>query len=317
MLRSFTRAYEWVEGCIPDAVWIDLVNPSDEEKLTAEKLFGIKIPTPAKVQEIEVSSRLYEENDSLFMTATVPIVDGHFHVRLEFITFILSHSSLLTLRDKDFSLRDAAHQRVRKIGDTVPVEAQLFLLSLGVIVDDIADLLERLLDEIDILSKEIFHRHDSSLNIPQGVVSHSMTRIGVCGESVLFLRESLVGLGRLVGFVSKERAAMIGTWGQNELATIEKDILALTDHVAFASNRISFLLNAILGFVNIRQNDIIKILSVVSVILLPPTLFASLWGMNFSVMPELSWSFGYPVALAIIITSGIVPYLYCKKNKWL
>lgn len=317
MLKSFTQAHGWVEGIDVEAVWTDLVNPLPEETVVIEKMFSVKIPTKAKVQEIETSSRLYEEGGCWFLTTILPVVDLRSTLRLESVTFILSRERLYTLRYEDFPLRDSVLQRYRKVDSADPLSSQFFLLSLGVIIDEIADLLERLLDEIDRLSRDIFHRPDPAQKLPKAIVTYSMTRIGVCGESVLLLRETLVGIGRLVGFISKESDSTFGPWGKSELKTIEKDISALTDHVSFASNRITFLLNAVLGFVNIRQNDIIKILSVVSVVFLPPTLLASAWGMNFRFMPELGWPIGYPLALLLIIISGALPYLYCKKHQWL
>ncbi len=317
MLKSFTEARGWIEGIDAEAIWMDLVNPIPEEKIVIEKIFGIKVPTKAKVQEIETSSRLYQENGCLYLTAPLPITDVRSNIRLDSVTFVLGHERLLTLRYEEFPLRASVLVRFHKLESADPPAFQLFLHALGAVVDDIADLLERLLEEIDILSRDIFYRHDPSQKLPKTIISHSMTRIGVCGENVLLLRESLVGFGRLVGYISRESDSTFGAWGKSELKTLEKDISALTDHVAFASNRISFLLNAVLGFVNIRQNDIIKILSVVSVVLLPPTVFASLWGMNFTLMPELKWPLGYPLALVIIVISAILPYLYCKKRQWL
>jgi magnesium transporter len=318
MIRSLTRQNLWVEGVVipQDAVWIDLISPTRDEELAAEEFLNVDIPTPEELHGIEASSRLYEEGNAFFMTTNIPVDEGFFRIHLIPTTFVLAKQAFVTLRYEEVRLLDTYMQKLPK--QPAGIEpARLFFNVLQIVIDSVADLVEQAISDVEHVSISIFPRGDTRHILSSSEILKLLLRIGVCGEGVSLLRESLGGLHRLSGFLFKVAERPEFSIYTNELKVCEKDISTLVDSSSFISNRIAFLLNATLGLVNLQQNDIIKIFSVVSVILLPPTLFASLWGMNFRYMPELSSPFGYPIALVIIVLSSLLPYLYCKKRRWL
>jgi magnesium transporter len=144
-----------------------------------------------------------------------------------------------------------------------------------------------------------------------------LSRLGRAGDLASKVRESLVSLGRLLAFAIQGTQARGRKTGSARLKTIGRDVASLSDYAAFLNNKVGFLLDATLGMINIEQNAIIKIFSVAAVVFLPPTLIASIYGMNFAHMPELGWPLGYPLALALMVVSAILPYLYFKRRGWL
>jgi magnesium transporter len=186
---------------------------------------------------------------------------------------------------------------------------------LDALIDRVADVLERIGLEVDGISHEIFE-HSSKPS--GGDFQDILRRLGLRGDLTSKVRESLVGIGRLLMFFAQ--ASTISKTAKelrNRLRTMSRDVRSLTDHASFLSSKINFLLDATLGMINIEQNAIIKIFSVVAVVFLPPTLIASLYGMNFAYMPELQWPFGYPMALALMVGSALAPLLYFKRRGWL
>ena len=181
---------------------------------------------------------------------------------------------------------------------------------LDAIIDRVADVLERVQHDMNQVSRTIFSRQKidyeevlRTIGLAEGLTSRS--------------RESLVSIGRVLSFLSRPSEVKPNKALARSLKTLSRDVLALSDHSNFLANNITFLLNAMLGMSNIEQTDIIKIFSVMSVLFLPPTLIASVYGMNFQFMPELGWPFGYPLSLAMMVLSGLLPYLYFKRRGWL
>jgi magnesium transporter len=185
------------------------------------------------------------------------------------------------------------------------------------IVDRMADIIERIQAEVDLLSRSIFEMKGGRAS-RQRRFDVLLKSIGQEGELTSRARESTHSMGRLLTFLThaanerKEDKLL-----KARVRTAARDVQSLTDHVSFLANKIVFMLDATLGMVNIQQNDIIKIFSVVAVVFLPPTLIASIYGMNFDFMPELHWLFGYPFALGLMVLSGVLPYLYFKHRGWL
>ena len=188
---------------------------------------------------------------------------------------------------------------------------------LDAVIDRCADILERAGSEIDQVSHEIFEpeseRHGHAKRYSQILIA-----IGRKGDLTSKVRESLVSIGRVVTFMS---AVMEGIkWSKDmreQLKTMQRDVSSLTDHSSYLSNKITFVLDAMLGVVNLEQNNIIKLFSVMAVVLMPPTLIASIYGMNFKMMPELEWVHGYPMALVMMLAAAVVPYLLFRWKKWL
>jgi magnesium transporter len=298
-------------------VWVDLVNPTGAEDKAVERLAGIAVPTREDMQEIEISSRLYIENGARYMTATLMCQSDTDMPRTTAVTFILTGHRLVTVRydtPKPFPLVENKLARACAAGIT----GEMVLMELlDAVIDRCADILERIGADVDTVSHDIFEpeseRHGQAKRYSQILIA-----IGRKGDLTSKVRESLVSIGRLVTFLS---AAVEGVkWSKDmreQLKTMQRDVASLTDHASYLAGKITFVLDAMLGVVNLEQNNIIKLFSVMAVVLMPPTLIASIYGMNFKIMPELEWTHGYPFALVLMVIAAIVPYYIFKLKKWL
>ena len=310
------RAEVAPEAPVPaEAVWIDLVSPTRDEERQVEAVVGVEVPTREEMQEIEVSSRLYEESGALYMTATVLCKAQSERPETTAVSFILAGDRLVTVRyaePQPFALFSARCQRAP--GAHTRGDAVLAGL-LDALIDRIADILEHIGLEVDDISHEVF---EHSATPGRGDFQDILRRLGRRGDLTSKVRESLVGVGRVLMFLTQARTAQqIAKNLRDRLRTMSRDVRSLTDHASFLSSKINFLLDATLGMINIEQNAIIKIFSVVAVVFLPPTLIASIYGMNFAHMAELDWTFGYPLALLLMLASALTPYLYFKRRGWL
>jgi magnesium transporter len=295
-------------------VWLDLYQPSEAEEDAVERALGIEVPTREEMKEIEASSRLYREDDALFMTATLVTNADSETPESSALTFILAGDRLVTVRYADpLPFRAFATYALRHpgaCGDGYAVFGGL----LEAIIDRIADVLEADGADLDRLSREVFSRSAAQTSRDFQKI---LSRLGRAGDLASKVRESLVSLGRLLAFAIQGTQARGRKTGSARLKTIGRDVASLSDYAAFLNNKVGFLLDATLGMINIEQNAIIKIFSVAAVVFLPPTLIASIYGMNFAHMPELGWPLGYPLALALMVVSAILPYLYFKRRGWL
>ena len=300
-----------------NAVWIDLVNPTAAEDRAVERFAGLAIPTREDMQEIEISSRLYVESGARYMTATLMCQSDTDAPRTTAVTFILTGHRLVTVRyDQPRPFALVEHKLARSCTPSITGEMVLMEL-LDAVIDRCADILERVGSDIDQVSHVIFEpeseRHGHAKQYSQILIA-----IGRKGDLTSKVRESLVSIGRLVTFLS---AIIEGVkWSKDmreQLKTMQRDVGSLTDHASYLSNKITFVLDAMLGVVNLEQNNIIKLFSVMAVVLMPPTLIASIYGMNFKIMPELEWQHGYPFALVLMLIAAIVPYWIFKWKKWL
>jgi magnesium transporter len=309
-------------GALPaGAVWIDLLDPSAAERDTVERAVGVSLPTREEMQEIEPSSRLYSENGVLFLTATAlvradePDPDG------DPITFVLTKDRLVTIHYTELWPVRACAERLQRGGVTGADDILIALLD--TFIDRIADLLERASSTLDEVSKRIFAapgRRVGRQRADRPDLQVALRRLGHEEDIISTARESLLSLNRAVRFASPvlmDRAKAEGRDIRGALRDLRADIASLAEHATFESGKISFLLSASLGMINMDQNRIIKIFSIVAVVLLPPTLVATIYGMNFAHMPELAWHFGYPMALVTMVVSAILPYLYFRHRNWL
>jgi magnesium transporter len=300
---------------LPDeAVWLDLIAPTVQEDKAVEQFLGIAVPTREEMQEIEVSSRLYVENGARYMTATLMCNSDSNAPRATPVTFILSHHRLATVRyDEPRPFAIVEHKLGRNCPLKVAGDTVLFEL-LDAVIDRAADILERIGGDVDELSRQIFESDDRAPPVYNDVLK----KLGRLGDLTSKVRESLVSIGRVLSFLANESEGL--KWGKDtrtQLQSMQRDVVSLTDHASYIGNKVTFLLDAMLGVVNLQQNAIIKIFSVAAVVLMPPTLVASIYGMNFKHMPELDWPLGYPMALVIMLLAAILPYMYFKWRKWL
>ena len=328
MLKAYIARDGGLAAAAPDtlaadirsAFWIDVVNPSaeDDKRLLAQ--LGIDIPTREEMREIEPSSRLYEQGGGLYMTALVTWnVDNE--PENTPVAFVVTQQHLVTVRFADpqpfrsFELSTTRQPRLVSASDVG------FASLMEVIVDRAADLLERCGAELDAVSADIFHAKQNLAATGRREQPRDLEaivqRIGRQYSLASKVRESLVSLGRTVAFFHRAASGWMQPETENRLKTVERDLRALAEHDTYLSQKTNFLLDATLGLINNDQNRIIKIFSVVSVVFLPPTLVASIYGMNFDTMPELHWHLGYPWALAAMFLSAVLPYWYFKRRGWL
>jgi len=311
-----------------NAVWIDLADPMPFEMAAVEAATALKLPTRESLVEIEASSRSYQEGGASFMTATTVVgLDSDTPASVP-LGFVLTPSQLITLRYADphsFRLMTSQCDRTA-LGDN-PLAVLLKLLDL--IVDRVADILERMSEEIDKTSRLVFGQDTpASRRITSDDLRTILRRIGDTQFVVNKVHDSLHTLQRIVGFLNlpaevepaeplEQRRAKVDKRSREELKSLARDIASLLENATYLSANIGFLLEASVGRISIEQNAIIKIFSVAAVVFLPPTLVASIYGMNFVHMPELEWLLGYPIALVMMVLSAILPYLWFKKKGWL
>lgn len=305
-----------------EAVWIDLLRPTEEEEKTLEAALGFDIPTRAEMEEIEVSSRLYVYEGATYMTALVPSGTDKGQPVVSPVTFALEGARLLTIRYEDPRVFSAFAARAQKASLGCASADAVLISLLEAIIDRLADILEHAASDADRISVEIFIKPGANLSRPRDF-QRVLIELGRAGDLVSKIRDSLGTFERLIGFliltidqrlsVDKKAARDL----KARLKTASRDVGSLTDHVSFVSQKITFLLDATLGLINIEQNQIIKIFSIAAVSFMPPTLIASIYGMNFEFMPELSSPYGYPVAIGAMLLSAVLPLLYFKKRGWL
>jgi magnesium transporter len=298
------------------AIWFDLLSPTEAERAIVETATGLSVPTLAQVSEIESSSRLNAVGDALYLstpavarsTAEVPEVSP--------IGVVLSPRHLVSIRFAELTAFGTAGQRL----PSRTCSAEAFVLLFEAIVDRLADVLEHVGARLDDLSKDVFRpeAHVQTRRRTADVALRDTLRmVGRIGDHVSKIREVLLGVGRIVPYVSE----MAHRWLPKELAprlkTLRQDIASLRDYDGHLDSKVQFLLDATLGFINIQQNNIFKILTVVSVVGIPPTLMAGIYGMNFKNMPELTWSWGYEFGWAVIIVSALIPLLWFRWRRWI
>lgn len=300
------------------ALWIDLLEPSADEERAVEAFLAIDVPTREEMREIESSNRMYEEDGAVYLTTTlVTRLDSDLPQNTQ-VTFILKNGRLVTNRYTDplpFKRFAAyAERHAASCGTNTSVLAGL----IESIVNRIADVIERVGSDLDSISAEVFARRGSPRHrLKQRNYRAVLESVGQSGELIAKTRESLVSLGRLLAFVQQSGAVALGNEVRSRMRTLSRDIIAMSDHASFLGNNVSFILDATLGMVNIDQNNILKIFSVVTVFLLPPSVIGAIYGMNFEYIPWSHESWGFGAALGLMVASALVPYLLFKRRGWL
>jgi magnesium transporter len=301
-----------------DIFWIDLVSPSVEEDKIVETFLGISIPTRQDMEEIELSSQFYEEDGARYMTLSV-IAQMHIDNPVKTpVTFILYQNALVTIRYEELvSLNNYVTKAGKKGGVNVAAPEAVMCDILESLINRIADSLELVGRDIETISRDIFRSKKTSPSRKNGILQSSIRKIGAEGDLLGMLRESLASFGRFVSHYNFDYGRTETKAVRSKFNTIHKDVQSLSDHANFLSGKMNFLLDATLGMINLEQNQIIKIFSVVAVVFLPPTMVATIYGMNFKTMPELEWAYGYPLSIAFMIAFAVLPLLYFKKKGWL
>lgn len=298
-----SRSLEFLKTTpIKNFLWIDLNNVDEEIENELEDYLKIYIQEEEEMIEIEMSSRYAETTDSL-------VVNFNF-LKLDFekkpVEFILKNNILITVRDEDLNSFQETVKKISANPRNYPTGYHVFVALLETRVDADADMIEEMTQKITVLSNSIsMEEADAEL----------LMEIKDLQEKTMLLRENIIEKQRAVSSMLKSE--LMPHELHSKLTIIVKDINSLLEHIKFSFDRLDYLQDTFLGFVNIEQNKIIKMFTVVSVIFMPPTLIASIYGMNFDIMPELHWDFGYIIALALMISSSGGIMFYFKKKKWL
>ena len=313
-----------VEQCPEEGVldrerilWVDMFCPTKEEEEAVERLLGVDIPTREEMEEIEPSSRLYENGGVLYMT-TVLVSNAHAdEPESHSVGFVLTPHTLITVRYSRPAPFENFSRRIERQPPNPLKGDMLYLGLLDTIIDRLADILETVNRKIDGLSHEIFRAPANARRKPP--YNEVLRQIGRQGDLTFKARDSLVSIQRMLTFfeqaIQQENSGRLALDGRIRMQL--KDVVGINDYAAFVANNINFLLDATLGMISMEQNATIKIFSVVAVVFLPPTLIASIYGMNFQHMPELAWPYGYPMAVAMMLLSAYLPFRLFKRNGWL
>ena len=297
-------------------VWVDLWNPSPEELAQACSDYQLPIPPREELEEIEFSSRLQYE-DGIF-TISVPVTPHKKHGDPvpSPLGFVMTKDLLVTIRFARLHTFEAIKQRVARRPRSAP---DVFLVILEALIDYGADRLEEMHGEAMKISGRIFHQDmGPNRNVKQTsrLLRQTMVEIGDVGERLSHTRDTLLVLQRAVPFVTEHGDGWLEAAVKARLKTAGSDVQSLNDYEIHLTDKMQFLLDAALGFTNIEQNDLFKVLTIASVVGIPPTFVASMYGMNFHNMPELSWAYGYEWGLSLIVLSTVIPVIWFKIKGW-
>ncbi len=309
---------------VPNAVWFDLINPQPEDFAYVVRETGLALPEKEDIVEIESSSRLMVDGDVLTMSMPIVARDAE-GVHGGSAAFVLAPDRLVTIRFAQNLVFDHFPSQPHEIGEDADPghSAYIFVGILEAIVDRQADALELLRTELDQFSRRVF-AHENPARVPKGKRQDNeemelrgmLSTLGQAHDRISFLRDSMLGIARIAPFASAS-AAWLPAPVTLRLKVLATDIASLNEFSVHLSDKVQFLLDATLGFINIAQSTLMKVFTVVAVIGIPPTLFAGIYGMNFQNMPELHWTYGYAYGWTVIILSAVIPWLWFKKKGWM
>jgi len=315
--RSGARVFETVVAgpagwALPaDAIWVDLFEPTVDEDKAVEAALKLSIPTREEMAELEASSRLYRENGATYLTADI-IHNGDSDIpTVDPVTFVLTSGPLVTIRyfdPKPFSLLVEKLEREPALCTT---GADLFVNLMEAIIDRASDILSMNAAKVDGVANHVFAGRKTV------GFDHLINKLGRSHITNARIEQSLAGLARIFAYVSSDERIDHVPDARDHLRSLSGDAASLISHNQAVAAGINFQLSAALGLINIEQSSIIKLFSVASVALMPPTLIASIYGMNFTHMPELTKWWGYPAALLAMVVAAILPLLWFRKKGWL
>jgi magnesium transporter len=300
------------------SAWVDLLDPTDAERAAFEQAFGLRVPTKEQLAEIETTSRLRTERDALYLTAPLIFAaEGEPWIPTP-TGFVLSKRVLMTERFAKSSAFDAV---IAELGPAEKIEPTLaFVRLLEVLVDRMADLLEASSRDLDDASHVIFRQdgpHRSKLSHETAMLRRLMIRTGRTSERMARIQYALVCLDRMAKFAVDRGRDWIAGELAGRLQTVSSDIASLTQFADGLISRVQLLQDAASGIINIDQNDVMKVLTIASVVGIPPVLVVGIYGMNFKDMPELNWAWGYPYALGLIAVTALLPLIWFKWKDWI
>ena len=291
-----------------DAVWIDIVDPSDEDRAVIKQVYDVGLPDAEDMEEIEATARFFRDDDGSLHVHSFFLHDFEDTPANVTVAFILKNGRLFTIHEEELATIRLFRLRARSpsalLGDAMTILLSLFTTK----VDRLADTLESVYTSLESASEQVLGQSEKDLHVLLGEVAEFEDVSGKARLSLLDTQRALTFIMRNMKLEPEQ---------VEQIRDVLRDVESLLPHTAFLFDKVNFLMDAIQGFINIEQNRIIKIFSIAAVVFLPPTLVASIYGMNFHAMPELSWSFGYPLAIVLMIVSGISPYWFFKRRGWL
>jgi len=316
MLKLHASVHPAAEIAPDDAVWIDLFEPTRDEELKMEACLGVLLPTREDMAEIETSSRLYMENGAAFMTVQIAYFGGQKHLQSGPVTFVLARGKVVTIRYVDPASFTIFAEHIDKQPVLCLDGATAFLNLLDVIIDRTADLIEKTQGQIEELARSIFTPRR------KGRLEDILMQLGGAQNDIVKIRDSLVSFARLTAFAGGLDASLTGgphgdaKAFHDRLHTMNQDVASLSDHVTYISGNIAFLLDAALGLINVEQNAVMKVISVVSVVFLPLTLIASIYGMNFEHMPFLHDPDSFWISLVVMGLIAAALVWWFRSKRW-
>jgi magnesium transporter len=303
----------------PDVAWVDLFDPTTEERSRVEAKYGLELPSRDELSEVELSSRVSEKNGVLYLNMPAISRGASPDEPSSPLGFVLTKAVLITVRYAQLrSFELAATQMAKDDGHLSSID--VFGELVDEMVDLSADLLEETARNLDTISSAVFSRdveRGRRVTKSNEELHETLITVGSAGERLSRIRDTVLGLQRIVSYVSGRQRDWIPQPMIARLGTPQSDLVSLTEYESHLSDKVQFLLDAVLGFINTKQNDIFQVLTVISVVGIPPTLVASIYGMNFRNMPELNWAWGYEYALALVVLSAVVPILWFKWRRWI
>ncbi|MFM8899801.1 MAG: magnesium/cobalt transporter CorA [Burkholderiales bacterium] len=291
-------------------VWVDLESPTPEEKSWIAQHFELTIPEDAVDDDLEESARFYEEDNGELHIRSDFLIDDDVTPRNVRVAFILHRGVLFSVHEEDLPVFRLLRLRARRIPALIEDAKDVLLKLYDADAEYSADALEGIYDSLELVSRRLLKQ-----DVNDTAAGEALNAIAREEDLNGRIRRNVMDTRRAVSFMMRSR--MLGAEQFEEARQILRDIDSLDSHTTFLFDKINFLMNASVGFININQNKIIKIFSVASVALLPPTLIASVYGMNFAAMPELSWKYGYGFAISLMVASVAAPFIYFRRKGWL
>src|SRR6202012_1533056 len=289
-----------------------------EEKQFVESRLKIRVPSEHSLSEIEASSRLIFDHGTLYLSSPAVRIDEHKEAQLTSIGFVIGPRVLVTVRFWPLSVVDTVAKQMQD-GSDLQNGMCVFTSLLEAMVDRGADVMEQLGATADGLSRSVFKGGLVRSKRPvrsSRRMREALENVGALADRLAKARDVRLNVGRIGAYAGEIGSEWITPASKKRLDAVSKDVVSLSDYESRLSDQIQLLLDAVLGFINSQQNDLCKILTIVSVVGVPPTILVGIWGMNFKAMPELNWSFGYPLASLPVIASGILPLLWFKRHGW-
>ena len=301
------------------AVWIDLLNAAPEEIDRVQRATGITVPSEADVSEIETSSRLASRDGALYLSMPLSRYAEQ-GLRSVSAGFVVSPDRLITVRFAEHRLFDTYGEQVSSRSAPPSSGAHIFVDLMEAIVDRQADVLEQVRADLDSISHDIFAmgvNQEGGRKTEDAILRRTLGQIGRIGDQISHVRDTQVGAARIAPYVETTAADWLPKDLMPRLATLRQDIASVSDFDTYLNDKLQFLLDATLGFINIAQNNVMKVMAIASVVGIPPVLIAGVYGMNFKDIPEYNWAWGYAWGWGLIILTTLIPLAVFRWRKWI